>query len=159
MSKTNVRGNLTLWKPDIAASKQRGLRYILGYVNKIGPLRIVTDVIVFSRETGSIACHGAPGVSNTAGASLWVSDYALQAASLGIEETFFHEGIGYKYNFVSILSSLSPIISLACSMVSFTVPTNQLKQVNPRRVSFKPSSATTRYGKLLRRNPCEQLYR
>ena len=106
LSKTNVRGNLTLWKPDIAASKQRGLRYVLGYVNKIGPLRIVTDLIVFFRETGSIACHGAPGVSNTAGASLWVSDYALQAAALGIEETFFHEGIGYKYNFVSVLFSL-----------------------------------------------------
>ena len=65
-------------------------------MNKISPLGIVTDVIVFSRETGSIACHGAPGVSNTAGASLWVSDYALQAASLGIEETFFHEGIGSR---------------------------------------------------------------
>ncbi|KAK7692779.1 hypothetical protein QCA50_004412 [Cerrena zonata] len=83
LSKANVRSNLTLWKPDIAASKQRGLRYVLG-------------------ETGSIACHGAPGVSNTAGAALWVTDYALQAASLGIEETFFHEGIGYKYNFVSV---------------------------------------------------------
>ena len=122
LSKTNVRGNLTLWKPDIAASKQRGLRYILGYVNKIGSPRIVTDTVF--RETGSIACHGAPGVSNTAGASLWVSDYALQAASLGIEETFFHEGIGYKYNFVSVFSSLSSFLSLACSMVSFTVPTN-----------------------------------
>lgn len=53
-------------------------------------------------ETGSIACHGAPGVSNTAGAALWVIDYALQAATLGISETFFHEGIGFKYNFVSV---------------------------------------------------------
>ncbi|CAL1706862.1 unnamed protein product [Somion occarium] len=85
MSKASVRSNLTLWLPDIAASKQHGLRYILG-------------------ETGSIACHGAPGVSNTAGAALWVIDYALQAATLGIEETFFHEGIGYKYNFFQPIS-------------------------------------------------------
>ncbi|KAI0071769.1 glycoside hydrolase family 79 protein [Panus rudis PR-1116 ss-1] len=85
MSKAAVRGNLTLWKPDIAASQQRSLRYILG-------------------ETGSIACHGAPGVSNTAGAALWVTDYALQAASIGIEETFFHEGIGFKYNFFQPIS-------------------------------------------------------
>ena len=53
------------------------------------------------RETGSIACHGAPGVSNTAGAALWVVDYTLQAATLGITELYFHEGVGYKYNFVS----------------------------------------------------------
>lgn len=52
------------------------------------------------RETNSIACHGAPGVSNTAGAALWVVDYALQAATLGISEAYFHEGVGYKYNFV-----------------------------------------------------------
>ena len=51
-------------------------------------------------ETNSIACHGAPGVSNTAGAALWTIDYTLQAATLGIKELFFHEGVGFKYNFV-----------------------------------------------------------
>ena len=51
-------------------------------------------------ETNSIACHGAPGVSNTAGISLWAIDYTLQAATLGISEAFFHEGVGYKYNWV-----------------------------------------------------------
>lgn len=39
-------------------------------------------------------------MSNTAGAALWVIDYTLQAATLGITEMFFHEGIGFKYNFV-----------------------------------------------------------
>ncbi|THH33105.1 hypothetical protein EUX98_g1085 [Antrodiella citrinella] len=85
MSKANVRGNLTIFEADIAATQQRGLRYVLG-------------------ETGSIACHGAPGVSNTAGAALWVVDYTLQAATLGITETFFHEGIGFKYNFFQPIS-------------------------------------------------------
>lgn len=33
LSKANVRSNLTLWKPDIAASKQHGLRYVLGYLS------------------------------------------------------------------------------------------------------------------------------
>ena len=64
------------------------------------------------RETNSIACHGAPGVSNTAGAALWTIDFTLQAASLGIKELFFHEGIGYKYNFVSIANFLQ-ILPLA----------------------------------------------
>ncbi|TFK83390.1 glycoside hydrolase family 79 protein [Polyporus arcularius HHB13444] len=59
---------------------------------------------LFCRETNSIACHGAPGVSNTAGAALWTIDYTLQAATLGVKEVFFHEGIGYKYNFFQPVS-------------------------------------------------------
>ncbi|CDO69470.1 Glycoside Hydrolase Family 79 protein [Trametes cinnabarina] len=82
MSKAAVRGNLTVFAADIAATHAKGLIYILG-------------------ETNSIACHGAPGVSNTAGAALWAIDYTLQAATLGIKQAFFHEGVGYKYNFVS----------------------------------------------------------
>ncbi|KAJ2994493.1 hypothetical protein NUW54_g7543 [Trametes sanguinea] len=81
MSKAAVRGNLTIFEADIAATNSKGLVYILG-------------------ETNSIACHGAPGVSNTAGAALWAVDYTLQAAKLGIKQTFFHEGVGYKYNFI-----------------------------------------------------------
>ncbi|KAI0337156.1 glycoside hydrolase family 79 protein [Trametopsis cervina] len=81
MRKANVRGNLTVFRDDIEASLENGYQYILG-------------------ETGSIACHGAPGVSNTAGAALWVIDYTLQAATQDISEVFFHEGIGFKYNFI-----------------------------------------------------------
>ena len=53
------------------------------------------------RETNSIACEGAPGVSNTAGAALWVIDYTLFASTIGISELYYHEGVGFKYNFVS----------------------------------------------------------
>lgn len=81
MNKAAVRGNLTLFEDDIAATVEQGLAYILG-------------------ETGSIACHGAPGVSNTAGAALWVVDYTLFAATIGIGELYYHEGIGFKYNFI-----------------------------------------------------------
>ena len=31
MNKANVRGNLTLFEPDIAVTKARGLAYVLGY--------------------------------------------------------------------------------------------------------------------------------
>ena len=81
MSKASIRGNLTGFAPDIAAVKQNGLAYVLG-------------------ETNSFSCHGAPGVSNTAGAALWGLDYALFAGQLGITRLYFHQGIGYKYNFV-----------------------------------------------------------
>ena len=62
-------------------------------------------------ETNSIACHGAPGVSNTAGIALWAIDYTLQAATLGISEAYFHEGVGYKYNWVRATS----LLSLSCA--------------------------------------------
>ncbi|KZV85884.1 glycoside hydrolase family 79 protein [Exidia glandulosa HHB12029] len=81
MAKSAVRGNLTVFKPDIQATRSRGLAYYLG-------------------ETNSYACHGAPGVSNTAGAAIWLIDYTLQAASLNIEEVYYHHGIGFKYNFM-----------------------------------------------------------
>ncbi|KAF8072111.1 glycoside hydrolase family 79 protein [Lyophyllum atratum] len=81
MTKSTIRGNLTVFVPDIEATFAQGLNYILG-------------------ETNSYACHGAPGVSNTAGAALWTLDYALFATQLKISTVFFHVGIGFKYSLI-----------------------------------------------------------
>ncbi|KAF9522314.1 hypothetical protein CPB83DRAFT_911422 [Crepidotus variabilis] len=81
MTKSTIRGNLTDLQPDIAAVHAKGLDYVLG-------------------ETNSYSCHGAPGVSNTAGAAIWTLDYLLFASQIGISKVFFHEGIGFKYNLV-----------------------------------------------------------
>ncbi|KAF8147472.1 glycoside hydrolase family 79 protein [Crassisporium funariophilum] len=81
MTKSTIRGNLTVFNPDIAAVREKGLDYVLG-------------------ETSSYACHGAPGVSNVGGAALWTLDYALFASQIGISRVFFHQGIGYKYSLV-----------------------------------------------------------
>ncbi|CCM03869.1 uncharacterized protein FIBRA_06020 [Fibroporia radiculosa] len=80
MNKSSIRSNLTIFEADIAATYAQGLTYILG-------------------ETNSVACHGAPGVSNTAGAALWVIDHTLFSSTIAIRELYFHEGVGYKYNF------------------------------------------------------------
>ncbi|KAF8659043.1 hypothetical protein AX16_001916 [Volvariella volvacea WC 439] len=76
---------------DISAVRSRGLDNILG-------------------ETNSYACHGAPGVSNAAGAVLWTLDYALFATQIGISRVFFHEGIGYKYNLIQPISLTRSIL-------------------------------------------------
>ncbi|KAI0751852.1 glycoside hydrolase family 79 protein [Daedaleopsis nitida] len=81
MDKAYIRSNLSIFEADITATRAQGLQYILG-------------------ETNSIACHGAPDVSNTAGSALWAIDYTLRAATLGIREAYFHEGVGFKYNFI-----------------------------------------------------------
>ncbi|KZV62775.1 glycoside hydrolase family 79 protein [Peniophora sp. CONT] len=80
MNKASIRGNVTAFSPDISAAHALGLPYVFG-------------------ETNSYSCHGAPGVSDTAGASLWAL-YVLFSAIAGMERVYFHEGIGYKYNFI-----------------------------------------------------------
>ncbi|KAJ7032482.1 glycoside hydrolase family 79 protein [Mycena alexandri] len=94
MTKATIRSNLTIYSTDVVATHAQKLDYILG-------------------ETNSYACHGAPGVSNTAGAALWALDYALFAPQIGISKVFFHvvstmvfevefpnffQGIGFKYS-------------------------------------------------------------
>ncbi|KAF7975744.1 hypothetical protein HWV62_8733 [Athelia sp. TMB] len=81
MTKATIRSNLSSFSPDIQATQQQGIQYVLG-------------------ETNSYSCHGAPGVSNTAGAALWAIDYILYAAQIGISRVHFHDGIGYKYNLI-----------------------------------------------------------
>ncbi|KAL9714254.1 hypothetical protein Ac2012v2_002564 [Leucoagaricus gongylophorus] len=80
MTKASIRGNLTIFAPDARAVLENGIDYVLG-------------------ETNSFSCHGTPGVSNTAGAALWSLDYALFATQVPVTRVFFHEGIGFKYNF------------------------------------------------------------
>lgn len=82
MTKSTIRSNLSSFNPDISATHNKGLEYFLG-------------------DTNSYSCHGAPGVSNSAGAALWALDYILYASQIGISRVHFHEGIGYKYNLVS----------------------------------------------------------
>lgn len=108
MSKAAVRSNLTLFGDDIDATHAQGFTYVLGFVSHPSEDSIICKLIPNFSETGSIACHGAPGVSNTAGAALWVIDYTLQAATLGMKEVYFHEGVGFKYNFVSTFSLPCP---------------------------------------------------
>ncbi|KAG0708093.1 glycoside hydrolase family 79 protein [Suillus ampliporus] len=100
MTKSYIRGNISLFSPDIEATIGNGLNYILG-------------------ETNSMSCQGASNVSNTAGAALWLLDYSLYATQVGISRLHFHEGIGYKYNLIqpvtlnySIIDG-SPIAALA----------------------------------------------
>ncbi|KAJ7178604.1 glycoside hydrolase family 79 protein [Mycena crocata] len=89
MTKSTIRSNLSSFSSDIQATQDQNLDYVLG-------------------ETNSYACHGAPGVSNTAGAALWTvsgcfTDFTVThsiPSQLGISKVFFHEGIGYKYNLI-----------------------------------------------------------
>jgi hypothetical protein len=46
--------------------------------------------------------HGAVNVSNVGGTALWALDYTLFASTQGVERIYYHEGVGYKYNFVSL---------------------------------------------------------
>ncbi|KAA1467403.1 glycoside hydrolase family 79 protein [Dentipellis sp. KUC8613] len=106
MSKSHTRGNLSSFSPDITAVQQQGLQYVLG-------------------ETNSYSCHGAPGVSNVAGTALWGLDYALYATQIGVARVHFHEGIGYKYNF------LQPITLTRSILDGSTLPSPLAPHIQP----------------------------
>ncbi|KAF5334551.1 hypothetical protein D9758_015776 [Tetrapyrgos nigripes] len=81
LTKSTIRSNLSIFAEDVAVVRDQGWEYVLG-------------------ETNSNPLHGAPGLSNVAGAALWALDYALFAAQMGVRRVFFHEGVGYKYNLI-----------------------------------------------------------
>ncbi len=51
-------------------------------------------------ESNSFSGGGQPGVSNTLAAALWVSDYLLKAASLGVGQVDLHNGSANAYNVI-----------------------------------------------------------
>lgn len=59
--------------------------------------RVGKAPLVFG-ETNSVSCGGKAGVSDTFGAALWSLDYALMAASLSIEQVYFHLGDQSEYS-------------------------------------------------------------
>ena len=152
MSKEAVRGNLTVFNADIAETHSRGLTYVLGYVAFSGQRSCARRwmLIIAHSETNSIACHGAPGVSNTAGAALWTIDYTLQAATLGIKELFFHEGVGYKYNFVSAAIFPQPL-KPAHGLRDGADPTHLAQPLDDRRLPAQPALGPAHPAELLRR--------
>lgn len=79
ITKSNIRGNLSHFGQNAEFFHQRRLRYYLG-------------------ETNTMFGHGMPGVSNSAAACLWVIDYVLQAATMGIDALYLHSGVGYNYS-------------------------------------------------------------
>jgi len=81
MDKNLIRKNLTEFEGDISAVKQTGIPYYFG-------------------ETNTYFNHGVPKISDAGGAALWLADYTLFGATIGIEKMFFHEGVGYKYNLI-----------------------------------------------------------
>lgn len=60
------------YKSEAAAAHAIGKHYFLG-------------------ETNSATCGGG-GISPTFGAALWIMDYSLQAALIGVERLYFHQG-------------------------------------------------------------------
>ncbi|KAJ9121284.1 hypothetical protein QFC24_004620 [Naganishia onofrii] len=93
LNKNSIRSNMTRHAKEVSRARSVGLPYILG-------------------ETNSYANHGAPGVSNTAEAAIWMVDNALQAASVGVQQMYFHHGVGYRYNLFQPISGADDGVGL-----------------------------------------------
>ncbi|KAF3913697.1 hypothetical protein AA313_de0202684 [Arthrobotrys entomopaga] len=66
-----IYNTLSGYIPQIAAAENAGAKFAMG-------------------ETNSVSCSGRAGVSDTFASALWLVDYALLGASLGIRRAFFH---------------------------------------------------------------------
>jgi hypothetical protein len=77
MNKLTIRLLMSRFHRDIARAAEEGLTIMLG-------------------ETNTYGLHGVPGVSNTAEAAIWMVDYALHCASIGLRRLHFHHGVGFE---------------------------------------------------------------
>lgn len=73
MNHTDIVDNVATYLPDLAVAAQTGKEYVIG-------------------ETNSVSGGGAATVSPTLGGALWVMDFALRAATVGIRRIYFHFG-------------------------------------------------------------------
>ncbi|KAF8584898.1 glycoside hydrolase family 79 protein [Ramaria rubella] len=71
-SHTGIVSYTSRYRAEATAAHNAGKRYFLG-------------------ETNSATCGGG-GISPTFGAGLWILDYSLQAALVGVERLYFHQG-------------------------------------------------------------------
>ncbi|TAQ87643.1 hypothetical protein B7494_g4032 [Chlorociboria aeruginascens] len=56
-----------------------------------------TEIPFILGETNSLYNEGAPGLSNSFGAALWVVDFNLYCAATGIHRVHMHQGTDYRY--------------------------------------------------------------
>ncbi|KAJ9093860.1 hypothetical protein QFC21_006233 [Naganishia friedmannii] len=81
MGRSTIRGNVTRFAAQVPQAEAAGMDYVLG-------------------ETNSFSSHGSPGLSDSAEAALWLVDFSLQLASVGVNRIYFHEGVGFAYNLI-----------------------------------------------------------
>ncbi|KAF2014445.1 glycoside hydrolase family 79 protein [Aaosphaeria arxii CBS 175.79] len=81
MSHVNITKNVGLYVDDVKAAATRGFDYVFG-------------------ETNSVSGNGKPGQGDTFATGMWVLDYVLRAASIGIKRAYFHQGTPGKSYYV-----------------------------------------------------------
>lgn len=77
-------------------------------------------------------------------AALWAIDYVLAAAKVGIEQVFFHDGIGFKYNlvrprlrlFTFLRNKPNRFLDPACDSHTFHCMSDQSENVLKLTLSF-----------------------
>ncbi|CAO3659552.1 unnamed protein product [Umbelopsis vinacea] len=114
LDKSLVRSKLATFKSDIAYANSKGLRYILG-------------------ETNSFYNGGATNASNTGATAVWATDYSLQAATLNISRTYYHNNIaqGYQSYYPAVYNIFEPVGNVVIGNITTTRP-----QIQPQYHAF-----------------------
>ncbi|KAK6497028.1 hypothetical protein TWF481_002008 [Arthrobotrys musiformis] len=85
-----ISETLSNYIPQVAAAESVGAQFTIG-------------------ETNTVSCVGRPGISDTFAAALWLVDYVLFAATIGIRRLYFH---------ATTTGSYSPVIPIKYTLNS-----------------------------------------
>ncbi|KAJ2955044.1 hypothetical protein NQZ79_g8886 [Umbelopsis isabellina] len=114
LDKSLVRSSLAKFKSDVAYANSKGYTYILG-------------------ETNSFYNGGATNASNTGATAIWATDYSLQAATLNISRTYYHNNIaaGYQHYYPAVYNIWEPVGNVQIGNITTTKP-----QIQPQYHAF-----------------------
>lgn len=73
------------------------VKSVNSHLNESAYLREYTDLPYLLGETNSLYNEGAPGLSNSFGATLWGVDFNLYCAANNISRVHMHQGTDYRY--------------------------------------------------------------
>jgi len=126
MTKDSIRSNLSVFASDIMAVRKKGLEYVLGETNSYACH--VSDDTCYMDEEANICVSLNPAGRSWCKQYGWCGTldaglpllcvcplrfrvhltiyYPFISSQLGISRVYFHQGIGYKYNLVSMPISL-----------------------------------------------------
>ncbi|KAF3934227.1 hypothetical protein ABW20_dc0109203 [Dactylellina cionopaga] len=76
---TIITTQLQKFPPEISAAQRDGAQFVFGEVN-------------------TVSCGGAPGISDTFGSALWLVDWGLLSASMGVQRIYIHSTLNTDYS-------------------------------------------------------------
>lgn len=90
--------------------------------NDIWPDGVGSGPPLIMGETNSLYNQGKPGLSNSFGAALWVVDFNLYCASVGIRRVHMHQGTNYRVSLLPLSPFFFPFFTPGMTLPLSPIP-------------------------------------